>query len=87
LNAVGGRGPDPEEVSISLAFDDVKASTLRLRKLQGELERESDRWHERRARLRQVAGVDADISLERELGMVLAMRGGVPFWEREPAEP
>ena len=87
MSAQIGRGPDPRIVSVELAFDDLKRLTIELLELQEKVQKVGDRWHKARARLRQVARVDADISLERELQAILAMRGGVPFWDRTPAEP
>jgi hypothetical protein len=78
-----GRGPEPAE----LALDGFKRELLNFRELGAKLLHAADDLLAAEDALYKVAGVVARPQFERELGAVLAMRRGEPFWERTPAEP
>jgi hypothetical protein len=78
-----GRGPDPIEVSIQLAFQDQARNVIGLWRLRTELFRLADSYNRTDMKIRQLTN---DGSFDREIDAVLAMRGGIPFWDRPPIE-
>lgn len=83
-----GRGRDPAEVRLEGALAELRDVMLEGRALDAALVTYADRFLALERRLLELGmrspGTDV---FGRELRTVLRMRGGVPFWDREPPEP
>jgi hypothetical protein len=78
-----GRGPDP----FALRIDSWKRAVLAARDADVAALKAADDLLKAEHELREAGFTPPKMPLSREYRNLVAMRGGVPFWNRDPAEP
>lgn len=83
-----GRGRDPLEARARLVLASSADLVLEGMELDARLQDFLERWHANAHALAELhLRCPGSGHLSRELRTALRMHGGVPFWNREPAEP
>ena len=80
----GSRGPDPQELKISNAFNELRDDYLAMYRLRAQLLKRADRMLRTKDNLRVLTEGTFHLPFGREVDNVLAMRGNGAFWDRTP---